>query len=55
MKTQLGEVEVNVPRDRNGEFEPKIISKYQRNADGIEERILSLYAAGMSTVISRTD
>ena len=48
MKTQLGEVEVNVPRDRNGEFEPKIISKYQRNADGIEERILSLYAAGMS-------
>ena len=49
MKTQLGEVEINVPRDRNGEFEPKIISKYQRNADGIEERILSLYAAGMST------
>lgn len=29
MKTQLGEVEINVPRDRNGEFEPKIISKYQ--------------------------
>ena len=49
MKTQLGEVEINVPRDRNGEYEPKIISKYQRNADGIEERILSLYAAGMST------
>lgn len=49
MKTQLGEVEVNVPRDRNGEFEPQIIGKYQRNADGIEERILSLYAAGMST------
>lgn len=41
-------MEVNVPRDRNEEFEPKIISKYQRNADGIEERILSLYAAGMS-------
>ena len=44
MKTQLGEVDVNVPRDRNGEFEPQIIGKYQRNADGIEERILSLYA-----------
>ena len=42
-------MEVNVSRDRNGEFEPKIISKYQRNADGIEECILSLYAAGMST------
>ncbi len=49
MKTQLGEVEINVPRDRNGEFEPQIISKYQRNTDGIEDRILSLYAAGMST------
>ena len=32
MKTQLGEVDVNVPRDRNGEFEPQIIGKYQRNA-----------------------
>ena len=30
MKTQLGEVEINVPRDRNREFEPKIISKYQQ-------------------------
>lgn len=49
MKTQLGEMEVNVPRDFNGELEPKIISMYQRNADGIEEHILSLYAAGMST------
>ncbi|MGX8835185.1 IS256 family transposase [Amedibacillus sp. YH-ame6] len=49
MKTQLGEVDIEVPRDRNGEFEPQIIGKYQRNADGIEERILSLYATGMST------
>lgn len=49
MKTQLGEVEIEVPRDRNAEFDPKIISKYQRNADGIEERILSLYATGMTT------
>ena len=49
MKTQLGEVEISVPRDRNGEYEPKIISKYQRNADGLEEKILSLYAHGMST------
>ena len=49
MKTQLGEVEIEVPRDRNAEFDPKIIGKYQRNADGIEERILSLYATGMTT------
>ena len=33
---------------RNGEYEPKIISKYNRNADGMEEKILSLYACGMS-------
>lgn len=49
IKTQLGKVQVNVPRDRNGEYEPKIIGKYSRNADGMEEKILSLYAAGMTT------
>jgi transposase-like protein len=49
IKTQLGEVEIEVPRDRNGEYEPQIIEKYQRNADGLEEKILSLYAHGMST------
>ena len=48
VKTQLGEVEISVPRDRNGEYEPQIIGKYSRNADGMEEKILSLYAAGMS-------
>jgi len=48
IKTQLGEVAVTVPRDRNGEFEPKIIGKYSRNAEGMEEKILALYAAGMS-------
>lgn len=48
VKTQLGEIEVKVPRDRNGEYDPKIIGKYSRNADGMEEKILSLYACGMS-------
>lgn len=48
VKTQLGEVTINVPRDRNGEYEPSIISKYSRNADGMEEKILSLYSCGMS-------
>lgn len=48
VKTQLGEIDVKVPRDRNGEYEPKIIGKYSRNADGMEEKILSLYACGMS-------
>ena len=48
VKTQLGEVDIKVPRDRNGQYEPKIISKYSRNADGMEDKILSLYACGMS-------
>lgn len=49
LKTQFGEVEVDVPRDRNGSYEPQILNKYQRNVDGLEEKILSLYAHGMST------
>ena len=48
VKTQLGEVEVKIPRDRNGEYEPQIIGKYSRNADGMEEKILGLYSCGMS-------
>lgn len=48
VKTQLGEVDIKVPRDRNGTFEPKIIGKYSRNADGMEDKILALYACGMS-------
>ncbi len=48
VKTQLGEVPLKIPRDRNGEYEPRIIGKYSRNADGMEDKILSLYACGMS-------
>ena len=48
VKTQLGEVDIKVPRDRKGSYEPKIIGKYSRNADGMEEKILALYACGMS-------
>ena len=49
LKTELGPVEINIPRDRNGEFEPKIIPKHQRSVNGIEEKILGLYATGMTT------
>ena len=35
VKTQLGEIDIKVPRDRKGNYEPKIISKYDRNAEGI--------------------
>lgn len=48
VKTRLGEIDVKILRDRNGSFEPPIISKYDRNADGIEGKILSLHAYGMS-------
>ena len=48
VKTQLGEVDIKVPRDRNGSFEPKIIGKYSRSADGMEEKILAMYSCGMS-------
>lgn len=49
IKSQLGPVALNVPRDRTGEFEPKIISKYQRNVTGIEDKVMALYAGGMTT------
>ncbi len=49
LKSQYGEFQVDVPRDRNGEFEPKLIPKYQRDISGIEEKVISLYARGMST------
>ena len=49
VKTELGAVELNVPRDRNGDFEPKIVPKHQRSVNGIEDKILGLYATGMTT------
>jgi putative transposase len=38
-----------VPRDRNGNFEPKIVPKYGSNTNELEEKILGLYARGVST------
>lgn len=49
VKTELGAVELNIPRDRNGDFEPKIVPKHQRSVNGIEDKILGLYATGMTT------
>jgi len=48
IKSEWGESEISVPRDRNGEFEPKVIEKRQTRTDEIERRILSMYAKGMS-------
>ena len=47
--TQAGPVRVSVPRDRNSEFEPRIVRKGQRRAGPVDEIILSLYARGLTT------
>jgi len=44
-----GEFEVSIPRDRNGEYEPQMVEKHQRDISSIEDKILSMYAKGMST------
>ncbi len=50
LHTSYGDMEVDVPRDRNGEFEPKIIKKYQNTlTQDMEEKIISMYAKGMTT------
>ncbi len=49
VKTQFGEMKIDVPRDRNGEFEPIVVPKHKRDISGIEEKIISLYARGMTT------
>ena len=50
LKTSFGETEIKVPRDRNGEFEPQLVKKNQTTLTGdIEEKILSMYAKGMTT------
>src|ERR1041385_6242051 len=48
VKTKRGELELQVPRDRNSTFEPVIVPKRSRFVEGIEEIIISLYARGMS-------
>lgn len=45
----LGEVTIDTPRDRDGSFEPQLVPKYRRRMVGFDEKILALYAKGMST------
>ncbi len=47
IKSDYGECEIAVPRDRNGEFEPRIIAKRQTRTDEIEQKIMAMYAKGM--------
>lgn len=46
---ELGEVKIDIPRDRDGSFEPLIIGKYQRRLAGFDEKVLALYAKGLTT------
>lgn len=46
--TNNGQIELNVPRDRKGQFEPVIVKKKQSRIAGLDEKIISLYAKGMS-------
>lgn len=47
--TEVGAVQIDVPRDREGSFQPKIVRKWQRRLDGIDEIVLSLTARGLTT------
>lgn len=49
LKGEQGQVEIEVPRDRHGSFEPQLVQKGQTRLEGFDEKILSLYARGMTT------
>ena len=48
LKSSVGNIEIKVPRDRQASFEPQIVSKRQTNVAGIEDKVLAMYAKGMS-------
>ena len=47
--TDTGKIDIDVPRDRTGSFDPQLIAKYQRRFPGFDDKIISMYARGMST------
>jgi transposase-like protein len=49
VRSESGELAIATPRDRDGSFEPQLIEKYQRRVPGFDEKILALYAKGMTT------
>ena len=49
MLTEIGPVEIEVPRDTDRTFEPQIVKKRQRRLSGVDEMVLSLYAKGLTT------
>ena len=49
IRGNFGEAEIEVPQDRDGTFEPQVVKKRQKDISGIEQKIISLYAKGMTT------
>jgi putative transposase len=49
VKTEMGDIEIRAPRDREGTYEPQIVKKHQNGLSGLENQIISMYAKGMST------
>ena len=49
LKTEDGHVDVSIPRDRDGSFEPELVKKHQTRFTSMDDKILSLYAKGMTT------
>jgi transposase-like protein len=49
LRSKYGEIPISVPQDRESTFEPKIVSKRTKDISGIEEKIISMYARGLST------
>ena len=47
--TETGKLEIDIPRDRQSSFDPQLIAKYQRRFPGFDDKIVSMYARGMST------
>ena len=45
----MGTIDLDIPRDRKGEFEPQIVKKNQTDISNIEDQVLSMYAKGMTT------
>lgn len=49
VQTETGPLELQIPRDRDGDFEPKLVKKHHRRIEGFDDKVISLYARGMST------
>ena len=49
VRSDLGEIDLSVPRDRNNDFEPELVPKHTRDISAIEDKVISMYAKGMST------